>query len=388
MKIDKRNPRHWFLLLQQGINTLIAVIGRHVLPKPRKPVVVLYGHQLSGNLRALLHAWQLGYTDRFDCYFLSLDPDYSRQLRQQGLPVLRCSNIHDMLLAGRCAAMITDHGLHAMSPFIALTNIRFIDVWHGIPFKGFTPDDFRVQRRYDEVWVSSPLLKSIYEEKFGFRPDIVRDMGYARADRLFLRQSPGLGFRSQAAIPATRRIVLYAPTWKQDNDRREMFPFGASQQAFVQMLAETCENHGATLVIRSHLNASIGMNTLDNVRYCSMHDYPDTEELLLNSDILICDWSSIAFDYLALERPTIFLDVEPPFMNGFTLGPEFRYGKIARDLPSLGNLLAGALANPQAFMGDELDRYHKIRAGIYGSNVDGHVAERQLNRLLELVDRS
>ena len=113
-------------------------------------------------------------------HFLSLDPAYGSQLEQQGTNVLRCNRFSDMLALTKASVIITDHGLHAMQPLLQFTYITFIDVWHGIPFKGFVPDDFRTQHRYNEIWVSSPLLKEIYQDRFAFNPDIVFDMGYAR----------------------------------------------------------------------------------------------------------------------------------------------------------------------------------------------------------------
>jgi CDP-glycerol glycerophosphotransferase (TagB/SpsB family) len=346
MKIDKGNPRHWLVLFRQGLYTLLAICARYLSAKPRKPIVALYGHQLSGNLKALYEEWRRAYTGEFDCYFLSLDPQYGQELRNQGINVLRCGSLTDMLRVGRSSAIITDHGLHAMSPLISLTNIVFIDVWHGIPFKGFTPQDFRVQHRYDEVWVSSPLLKEIYQSKFGFRAEIVHNLGYARADKLFLRQPPDPLLREKAAIPLGNRVVLYAPTWQQDDSGRDLFPFGESQDSFIQRLSDTCRDHKAILVIRSHLNASINTKFYDNVRYCSMKDFPDTEALLMLTDILICDWSSIAFDFLALDRPTIFLDVEAPFKNGFSLGPQYRFGNVVTDMDLLGKELDEVLGSP------------------------------------------
>lgn len=388
MKINKRNPRHWFLLLQQGIHTLIAIAARYLSPKPPRPVVVLYGHQLSGNLRALFLEWRRSYRNRFDCYYLSLDPQYSDQLNREGVPVLRCGRLRDMLLVGRCDAMITDHGLHAMSPLLALTSIWFIDVWHGIPFKGFLPRDFRVLQRYDEVWVSSPLLKDIYQNKFGFRPQIVRALGYARSDKLFLKQPPDPLLRQQAAIPPGHRVVLYAPTWQQDDSGRDLFPFGATQECFLQRLNEICRTHAATLVIRSHLNASISTQLFENVRYCSMKEFPDTESLLLHTDILICDWSSIAFDFLALDRPTIFLDVEPPFKNGFALGKEFRFGKLAQDMSSLSDCLQYLLERPDAYALEQQGAHTTVTAQVYGQHTDGGTCRRQLDRLVEITARN
>jgi CDP-glycerol glycerophosphotransferase (TagB/SpsB family) len=387
MKIDRKNPRHWVLLLRQAIYTLFAILVRPFTCQPSKPVVILYGHQLSGNLKALYTEWSKGYSDEFDLYCLFLDPKSALQYRAAGVRVLQCNRLRDMLQLTHASALISDHGLHLMTPLIRFTDILFIDVWHGIPFKGFTPDDFRLQHRYDEVWVSSPLLKQIYQDKFGFRAEIVHAMGYARADKLFLRQPPDPLFRERASIPAGNKVVLYAPTWQQDDNGRELFPFGESQDAFIQHLSDVCRRHRATLVIRSHLNASISAMTFDNVRYCSMKDFPDTEDLLLHTDILICDWSSIAFDYLALDRPTIFLDVEPPFSHGFSLGKEYRFGDIAVDFSAMLMCLESDLQDPAAYRARHGVAHSEITRKIYGDTTDGKAALRQLERLAILMSR-
>ena len=381
MKINKRDPLHWLILLRQGLYTLIAACGRYLSGKPAKPVVILYGHQLSGNLKALYEEWERSHTQEFDCHFLSLDPTYGPQLRAEGINVLLCSSLRDMLLAGRCSAMITDHGLHAMSPFITLTDVVFIDVWHGIPYKGFIPDDFRVQHRYDEVWVSSPLLKTVYEKQYGFPPEIVHALGYARADKLFLKSPPANSLRKQLSIPADSPIVLYAPTWQQDDAGRELFPFGESQASFLEALAGTCRDHNATLVVRSHLNALISQKSSENIFYCSMKDFPCSEDLLLETDILICDWSSISFDYLALCRPTIFLDVEPPFKNGFSLGKEYRFGAVVSNIDRLKGELDAALSNPDTYMTAHRDKYSEVIKAVYAEHIDGGVSGRQWQRL-------
>ena len=385
MKIDKRNPHHWILLLQQGIYTLLASICRLFLRAPTKPVVILYGHQLSGNLQALYHEWHRNYQDQFDCYFLSMDKPYSMRLREEGVNVLQCAKLRDMILVGRCSAIVTDHGLHAMQPFISLTDILFIDVWHGIPFKGFIPENFRVQQRYDEVWVSSPLLKDVYQKKFGFKADIVKDLGYARADKLFLQQAPDPLLIEKAAIPAGYKVVLYAPTWQQDDSGRELFPFGESQDAFIRRISEICEEHNAILIVRSHLNANISSKQFGNVRYCSMRDFPDAEGLLLFTDVLICDWSSIAFDFLALDRPTIFLEVDPPFKNGFSLGPEYRFGKVATGMDELCGSIDKALADPAWYASTQGSDHQRVCTAVYGDNTDGKSAARQWSRLIKLV---
>ncbi len=385
MKIDRSDPKHLLLLAVQAFNTFLACMCRPFMRKPAKPVVVLYGHQLSGNLRALYEEWEKDFQDSMSIHFLSLDPEYGAQLSKSGVNVLQCSRTIDMLKVGNCHAIITDHGVHAMQPLLSLTDIRFIDVWHGIPFKGFVPEDFRLQHRYDEVWVSSPLLKDIYVEKFGFDPDRVLPIGYARVDKLFRRDTPRDDLRALLGIPPYHRIVLYAPTWRQDDQGRELFPFGETQTSFLTRLGQVCGENNATLVVRSHLNAQIPRAEIPNVTYCSMKEYANTEELLLHVDVLICDWSSIAFDYLALARPTIFLDVKPPFKNGFTLGPKYRFGEIVGSTAQLAEAMSTALTCRAEYQTTP-DSFQKVSQAVYGSAGNGYCARQQLHELLKRLE--
>ena len=44
--------------------------------------------------------------------------------------------------------------------------------------------------------------------------------------------------------------------------------------------------------------------------------FTNKEDFLKISNILITDWSSIALDYIVLDRPVFFLDVPNPFKDG------------------------------------------------------------------------
>jgi len=114
-------------------------------------------------------------------------------------------------------------------------------------------------------------------------------------------------------------------------------------------------------------------------------DYPDTEAILRISDVLICDWSSIAFDYLLLNRPTLFLDVEPPFAKGLSLGREYRFGPVVRDLDELLHQLERSLAAPEDYQADYGARQAAIRDTVYGQYADGNSAARCVDRLSQAL---
>ena len=384
MKIDKTKPAHWLLLALQGLYCIVVIMLRPLTRKPGKPIVILYGHQLSGNLEALYQGWRGSGVQDFDLYYLSLDPEQSRQLKAQGIEVLQCNKMMDMLVLCRATAFVCDHGLHMLEPLVHLSNIKFIDVWHGVPFKGFDGADFRLQHHFDEIWVTSPLLRETYIDKFGFSPDRTLVLGYARTDKLFNDDLPGNDFRAIASIPQDSKVILYAPTWKQDEKERKIFPFAESEKAFLSALNNICEKNQAKLIIRSHLNTDIDEADFANVIYCPQKTFRNTEDLLLVSDILICDWSSIAFDFLATGKPTIFLDVPPPFSKGLSLGKEYRFGEVVTTIDNLTSKLSQYLSNPATYTEEHGDLCEKVRADVYAENQDGRVVERQLARLRKI----
>lgn len=387
MKVDKTNPRHWAYLVVFGINVLGAILLRRIRRRSRqRPLAVLYGHKLNGNLLAIYRWLRHRPESGIDVVFLSLDPEYSRALVRAGEASIAATGLRCMTALADAAVVISDHGLHAMQPLLRFSDIRFVDVWHGIPFKGFDADDFRVQHGYHEIWVASALQRTLYLTKFGFAPERVHVTGYARTDRLVIRQEDPLALRRAFGLPETGKIVLFAPTWAQDARGRSLYPFGCDQDRFLLALSAVASRYAATLVVRTHLNSGSGP-AIDypHVRTASARDYPDTEGLLLVSDALICDWSSIAFDFLLLGRPALFLEVPAPFSKGFSLTPEFRYGAVVDSLEALCSSLAQALGEPQAYWAAHGDRHRQIAGEVYGGAADGKAAGRCAERLRALA---
>jgi len=384
MKIDKRNPRHWAYLAAFAIASLIALVLRPLVRRRGAPLVLLYGHKLNGNLMSL---YALGSQAACDFMFLTMDPAYQRELRADGArSVLAFSPAGVWALAG-ARAIVSDHGLHVLSWLPRLGLLRFADVWHGIPFKGWDERDFRVQHAYDEIWVSSSLLRRYYIERFGFRETQVYVTGYGRTDRLVRADEDLAPLRQRLDLPVGRRVVMFAPTWQHGTGTRSIFPFDSPPDAFLAMLAEVCRAHDATCLFRTHLNSGLGDMSLpaDVFRCVPQQSWPDSEGLLLLSDLLVCDWSSIAFDFLLLERPTIFLDVPAPFPKGFTLEPEYRFGAVVANVDALAEHLARYLDQPAQYAAEHGERARHVAAAVYDDMADGHAAERYLARLQGLL---
>lgn len=378
MKIDRHNPRHWLYLAASALWVLVALVLRPF--RRRRPRVLLYGHKLGGNLLAI-HRHLRAAPGSPEVAFLTLDPAYHRELRAAGEPAVLATSPRSLGWLATADALVSDHGLHTLQPLL-WSDMKFFDVWHGIPFKGFDAGDFRVQHKYDEAWVASPMLRELYIDRFGFDPERVVATGYARTDRLVRQGEDVAMLRARFGLPSDGPCILFAPTWKQDADNRSLYPFGMAEGDFLEAMAALCERHDATLVLRTHLNSGSGQARLmPRVVRLPYAEQPDTEGIMLACDVLVCDWSSIAFDWLLLDRPALFLDVEAPFARGLSLDASHRYGALAGDMASLVAQLDGILARPRDYWRRHRDAHALTRLRVYGDSADGHATGRCVARL-------
>ncbi|MBW1690538.1 MAG: CDP-glycerol glycerophosphotransferase family protein [Deltaproteobacteria bacterium] len=385
MKFDKRNYKHWFYLFSTVLCLLLALPFAISLRRGKK-TIIFYGHKFNGNLKSFFVYLLKRNADDLSIYYLTMDKMYYQKLMNQ-IPVLYTGNFEHMIKVLRSHAIISDHGLQALSPIRLLKRIKLIDVWHGIPFKGFDPYDFKNIHCFDQVWVASRSLKRFYVEKFGFNEKRVRVTGYARIDPLITKDYCEIDLLDKYGIKDNyRKIILMAPTWKHEDASRSVFPFDVSAREFITKLSELGKNRKSLIIFRTHLNTKLGEAiALSNIRFIPFNEYPDTEEVLYISDILVTDWSSIAFDYLVLRKPTIFMDVKPPFAKGFTYDATYRYGEVVDSFKSLIESIEKYIISPERFIDKYGRKMDEVFLEVYGDAADGRSSERYYLNLMSLI---
>ena len=103
-------------------------------------------------------------------------------------------------------------------------------------------------------------------------------------------------------------------------------------------------------IFRPHMNTLLNtkflktLSSLDNVLYFPFNKFEASDEFLIISDMLLTDWSSIAFDYILLDRPTLFLDILDSFENGTYNENLLRFG-IRTNRKNLGDYINKYLSN-------------------------------------------
>jgi len=160
----------------------------------------------------------------------------------------------------------------------------------------------RMHHNYDVVLCSGPDTVSVYAEAFGTNPTAVRPLGLPRLDYLFERAGDrSAGRLPPAAVELRRRFpiltdigrttVLYAPTFRRTGN-----------PGYAAVIDRFAGDRYAVMVRPHPLEAVLAEGP--NVVAAQGHDILD---LLPLCDVVITDYSAVAFEAVAFGVPVYFL---------------------------------------------------------------------------------
>ena len=160
-----------------------------------------------------------------------------------------------------------------------------------------------ISKNIDYLIVSSDNIKKYYAEAFQIEESKIKSLGLPRADYYFenhknLRRD----FDLKYPLAKNKKIILYAPTFRDNNEDNNVFNF-LNLEKFNNELASEY-----VLVLRLHprIKKFFGDEIKANGDYIDCSDFESEQELLLISDLLISDYSSIMIEFAMLNKPIIF----------------------------------------------------------------------------------
>lgn len=260
-----------------------------------------------------------------------------------------------------------------------------LQTWHGTPLKrlalhrpGFDPRRtlavIRESRRWDILLAQNPYSARVLRAAYAFRRKPVWVEGYPRTDDL--RTGDGAAVRASLGIAPDERVLLYAPTWR--DDRETIVDF--------LDLPALADATGAVVLVRGHSRTLAPGTDEQGTRVIDVTSYPDLAGLQLASDALITDYSSVMFDYSVTGQPMYFFVPDLEHYRGELRGfyfdlAESAPGPVVRTYRELVDAIVA---------GDTVDseRYARWRER-FNPRDDGHAAERVVARILDqgLVSR-
>jgi CDP-glycerol glycerophosphotransferase (TagB/SpsB family)/MFS family permease len=262
-----------------------------------------------------------------------------------------------------------------------------VQVWHAcgaikkigysVIGKSFGVDEtmarmVRLHTNYDICLAGSQVAVEQYMDAFRQPAELfVTRLGIPRTDVLIDGPHQGRlieSIRQRYAIPADKRVILYAPTFRGTSMTKARHPEDLDLDVMARVLGD-----GHVLLMRLHpairsqiqLSPELADFTID------VSDYPEMNELMLVSDVLVTDYSSVIFEFALLGRPMAFFapdtaayDDERGFYFDYRSGVP---GPVFEDSAELAAYLAAGEF--------DLDRVQRF-AETWFDVADGHASER------------
>ena len=208
--------------------------------------------------------------------------------------------------------------------FVKRKGQLYVETWHGgLGIKKVDGDVIgeyaaeinkkRLLRNVSEmadVFISnSDHLSIIYRRAFKFHGPIWK-CGYPKND-ILVRNDPedGERTRKELGIPKTHKVLFYAPTWRLRFEKEQHVDMKVYDLDMLRLKQALAERFGGewTMLIRFHPKLRhYAKGCLEaQPEVMDVTDYPDMQQLLMATDVMVSDYSSCVFD-AALRRIPCF----------------------------------------------------------------------------------
>jgi CDP-glycerol glycerophosphotransferase (TagB/SpsB family) len=259
--------------------------------------------------------------------------------------------------------------------------VKFVQIFHGTSDKSYNLN--RENIHYDLVCVAGRQMFEDFNRKGLNKNNNCVITGNLKTDRVFNnfynrnREIENLG------LDPAKKNALYAPTWMDGMGNSSFKKFGVlmplyfpSEYQLTIKLHPNLFNYQGSLVDRLRKNIEKNKNIvlLEN----SKKIY-DIIPIMAASDLLMTDVSGVTYEFIAFQRPMIFLDNKSPvrFFYGKKRKRIWKTGDVISNINMLPDVVRTNLQKPQ--------RYQEIQKNMVDeifSFTDGNT----VNRIIEAID--
>lgn len=184
------------------------------------------------------------------------------------------------------------------------------NTWHGSAIKKMGIDiqsnneSFRskVNVRADVMLAQSQYDVDIFSHAFQLPVEQFRCIGLPRNDVLAnCTENKVMQVKEKLGISAEKRVLLYAPTFREYTKGKEkeiVLDIPINLEYWQEKLGENY-----IVLFRAHYEVAKHMEVCSYPVFKDVSDYQDLNDLMIVSDALISDYSSIFFDYSIMHKP-------------------------------------------------------------------------------------
>ena len=163
----------------------------------------------------------------------------------------------------------------------------------------------KISNNTDWLIVTSEDIKKYYAEAFQISENKIKALGLPRMDYYFENNdSKELKnkFSKDYGISPDKKIILYAPTFRDEEEFNNVFNYFDLEK----FNKELSDEYVLALRLHPKIKNFYKEDISSKGQYIDVSDFKNEQELMLLSDMLITDYSSIMIEYAILNRPIVF----------------------------------------------------------------------------------
>lgn len=281
---------------------------------PKKDSNILFssngGNFLSGNSLSMFNF--LSKKKKYNIKYFLNSPDES-------IYCISWKRLKDWKFLLTAKNIFLSHGSKDLGIFwktIYKNNRNIINLWHGTPIKRMALLDHGLSvkekkrtiklLKHDSMFITCSETESItFMAMTNLKSDKFKVTGFPRNDQIFLKGNLVKLFKDKSiTLPEYDKVILYAPTWRENNITAEFFPFDNGFDEIENFI----ENNKIIILIRGHINDS-SKKYIHSKRVIPFNQdiAPEINKYMGDIDAVITDYSSIYIDYLLTDKAIAFI---------------------------------------------------------------------------------
>lgn len=218
----------------------------------------------------------------------------------------------------RAKIILMDNVFLPMAYIKVRKNVKVVQLWHGTgTIKKFGQDvntgklkvlEERANRNITHLIVNNEITAGLYAKAFNVSMDRVYPAGLPKTDDILnrIRKAEKTGINTDREkiygkynIPEDKKLILYAPTFRDEN---------LSSDGTLKQLENLAGILPDNYVLGIRLHPFVARLAAKK-KMQHVYDFSEEKELsalIMASDVLVTDYSSIIFEYCITEKPMIF----------------------------------------------------------------------------------
>ena len=223
--------------------------------------------------------------------------------------------------------------------------------------------------------VSDAERNSFLDEGYNYSPEIIQTLGFARFDNLNKKEN------------LSKQIVIM-PSWREN--LYEMTPNYIKESEYFKhinslinndQLIEICKKYGFKIIFKPHPLVYEFIELFDTNDYVTVDNDSTYQDLFKNSDLLITDYSSVAFDFSYMKKPVIYYQYAKDynFEEGYFKYETMGFGEVIEKENELISLIEEYLKNYC-----EMKKLYKKRVDTFYKYNDKNNCKRIYDYILKL----